>query len=139
MNIVLIVVLQLLSYGGFLNLSLGDGGSDSAQCDLLLEVRGCGAGGAGLLLCHCPVVEPLTPPPTHLLSPPQGNGRRLHLSPPAASLARHSLSVAMIESSFLDTASGMGVARDDFLSILAGVTSLQLQLHPHGSAGEAVR
>lgn len=44
MNIVLIVVLQLLSYGGFLNLSLGDGGSDSAQCDLLLEVRGCGAG-----------------------------------------------------------------------------------------------
>lgn len=55
MNIVLIVVLQLLSYGGFLNLSLGDGGSDSAQCDLLLEVRGCGAGrgGASSLSLSC--------------------------------------------------------------------------------------
>lgn len=45
----------------------------------------------------------------------------------------------MTESSFLDTASGMGVARDDFLSVLAGITSLQVQLRLHGSAGEAVR
>lgn len=65
----LTVVLQLLSYGGFLNLSLGDSGHDSIQCDLLLEVRGCGSGGRGFLFCCCPVVEPLTPPPSPSLLP----------------------------------------------------------------------
>lgn len=34
-----VVVLQLLSYGGFLNLSLVEGNSDYVHYDLLLEVK----------------------------------------------------------------------------------------------------
>lgn len=81
MNTVLTAVLQLRSYGGFLNLSLGDGGSDSAQCDLVLEVRGRGSAGVGLPLCRRPVIESLTPPPTHF-SPPHRETGDASASPP---------------------------------------------------------
>lgn len=45
-----VVVVQLLSYGGFLNLSLVDGDSDYVHCDLLLEVSRRESGGGATSL-----------------------------------------------------------------------------------------
>ncbi|XP_010770356.1 laminin subunit alpha-1-like, partial [Notothenia coriiceps] len=107
---------KLLSYGGFLNLSLfydvpldNEDHSLPAHCDIILE----------------------------------GNSRSLRLSPPPhlflSELSERSVAVAMSPRQFIDMETGAMVTRDDLLTALANVTSLRVRVHLNNSAEGPIR
>ncbi|KAK5850322.1 hypothetical protein PBY51_014581 [Eleginops maclovinus] len=107
---------KLLSYGGFLNLSLfydvpldNEDHSLPAHCDIILE----------------------------------GNGRSLRLSPPLrlflSELSERSVGLAMAPWQFIGMETGATVTRDDLLTVLADVTSLRVRVHLNASANGPIR
>ncbi|KAM6908341.1 laminin subunit alpha-1 [Lycodopsis pacificus] len=73
----------------------------------------------------------------------EGNGRGLRLSPPLllflSELAERSVAVTMSPQRFLDLQTGVPVARDDLLSVLAEVTSLRVRVHLNASTEGPIR